>query len=168
MDRVSCADFFFFPCSQPTSPLDKSTDSSDVKKGAKEKPSLPQKPAAKPPESLPTSAESKKKPVGAVSLFGGINVLAKKQTKIVSDEHHNGDDNSRPPNVKTQEKVKTNALSLFDDDEVEDEHDAIFTPSKPTARNTAKVCVINSFHFYHKNSNCAYLSSLTFMFTNAR
>uniref|UniRef100_A0A3Q2XF65 WASH complex subunit FAM21-like n=1 Tax=Hippocampus comes TaxID=109280 RepID=A0A3Q2XF65_HIPCM len=123
---------------KPTSLLDKLTDSSDAKKGAKEKPSLPQKPAAKPPEGLPSSAESKKKPVGAVSLFGGINVLAKKQAKSVSDEHDNGDDHSPPPNVKTQEKVKTNALSLFDDDEVEDEHDPIFTPSKPTARNTAK------------------------------
>ncbi|XP_051935811.1 WASH complex subunit 2 isoform X3 [Hippocampus zosterae] len=123
---------------KPTSLLDKSTDSSDAKKGAKEKPSLPQKPAAKLPESLPSSAESKKKPVGAVSLFGGINVLAKKLTKSVSEEHNYGDDNSPPPNVKTQEKVKTNALSLFDDDEVEDEHDPIFTPSRPPARNTAK------------------------------
>ncbi|XP_037127178.1 WASH complex subunit 2 isoform X2 [Syngnathus acus] len=124
---------------KPTSLLEKSPDS--AKKGLKEKPSVPQKPPAKPPETPSPSSESteiKKKPVGAVSLFGGIDVLAKKQAKSILDE----DDDERdgpPPMVNTQEKVKSNAFSLFDDDdEQEDEQDPIFNASKPTARNTAK------------------------------
>lgn len=62
-------------------------------------------------------------------------------------------DDSPPPNVKKEEKkdekVKTNTVSLFDADE-EDEsdwNDPIFTPSKPEASSTLKVCVI-----YSKNS----------------
>lgn len=94
------------------------------------------------------SNESKKKPVGAVSLFGGIDVLAKKPTKSPLDEVNNDDGflpkDSPPPFDKKEEKVKTNAVSLFDDEE-EDEADwnePIFTPSKPTAQNSLKVCVI--------------------------
>ncbi|XP_061646184.1 WASH complex subunit 2 isoform X2 [Phyllopteryx taeniolatus] len=126
---------------KPNSLLDKSPESADAKKIVKEKPSVPQKPVVKPPETLPPSSETtecKKKPVGAVNLFGGIDVLAQKQAKTVSDEDDDSDYNGPPPNVKTQTKVKRNALSLFDDDKEEDEEDPIFTPSKPTARNTAK------------------------------
>ncbi|XP_073337472.1 WASH complex subunit 2 isoform X2 [Pagrus major] len=120
---------------------------------AEDKPSEQEKPAAKAPEPLsssplPESNESKKKPVGAVSLFGGIDVLAKKQTKSPLDEVNNDDGflskDSPPPIVKKEEKkeekVKTNTVSLFDDEE-EDEADwnePIFTPSKPTARNSLK------------------------------
>nr|XP_049592197.1 WASH complex subunit 2A isoform X2 [Syngnathus scovelli] len=123
---------------KPTSLLEKSPDS--AKKGLKEKPSLPQKPPAKPPETPSPSSESteiKKKPVGAVSLFGGIDVLAKKQAKSILDE---GDDDrdGPPPMVDTQEKVKSNAFSLFDDDDDEDVQAPIFNASKPTAGNTAK------------------------------
>ncbi|KAE8280639.1 WASH complex subunit 2 [Larimichthys crocea] len=97
----------------------------------------------------PEISESKKKPAGAVSLFGGINVLASKQTKSPLDEADNDSfpsEDSPPPNIKKEEekkeeKVKTNTVSLFDDDEEEDESDwnePIFTPSKPTAKNTLK------------------------------
>ncbi|XP_061545480.1 WASH complex subunit 2A isoform X2 [Phycodurus eques] len=125
---------------KPNSLLDKSPESADAKKIVKGKPSVPQKPVVKPPETLPPSSETtecKKKPVGAVNLFGGIDVLAQKQAKTVSDDDNDSDYNGPPPNVKTQTKVKRNALSLFDDDKEEDEEDPIFTPSKPTARNTA-------------------------------
>ncbi|XP_070833544.1 WASH complex subunit 2C isoform X1 [Chaetodon trifascialis] len=121
------------------------------KAAAEDKPSEQEKPAAKTPESLPSSpspesGDSKKKPAGAVSLFGGINVLASKQTKSPLDEGGNDDSflskDSPPPNVK-EEKFKTNTVSLFDDEE-EDESDwneAIFTPRKPTARDPLKPTV---------------------------
>lgn len=46
--------------------------------------------------------------------------------------------------------MKTNTVSLFDNEEEEDESDwnePIFTPSKPTARNTLKVAITRSFRF---------------------
>ncbi|XP_074501953.1 WASH complex subunit 2 isoform X3 [Sebastes fasciatus] len=120
---------------------------------AEDKPSEQEKPAAKTPEPLPSApspeiSESKKKPAGAVSLFGGIDVFANKQTKSPLDEDDNGDsflsEDSPPPNVKKEEKkeekVKTNTVSLFDAEE-EDEsdwNDPIFPPSKPAASNTLK------------------------------
>ncbi|KAM9344686.1 WASH complex subunit 2 [Symphorus nematophorus] len=118
---------------------------------AEVKPIEQEKPAAKTPELLPSSpppdsSESKKKPAGAVSLFGGIDVLASKQTKSPLDDNDDSflSKDNPPPNVqkeeKKEEKVKTNTVSLFDDEE-EDESDwnePIFTPSKPTARNTSK------------------------------
>lgn len=129
-------------------------------RAAEDEPSEQEKPAAKSPELLPSATSTqisagKKKPAGAVNLFGGINVLASKQTKSPLDEVDNDDsflsEDSPPPSVKKkeekrEEKVKTNAVSLFDDEE-EDESDwnePIFTPSKPTASNTLKVCVIYS------------------------
>lgn len=141
--------------SQPPSQLQKSA--------AEDKPSPQEKPVAKTPELLPSTAlpensESKKKPAGAVSLFGGINVLDGKQTKSPLDEDDNNDSllskDSSPPSVKKEEKkeqkkeekVKTKTVSLFEDEE-EDEsdwNDPIFTPSKPTGRNTLKVCMIYS------------------------
>lgn len=122
---------------------------------AEDKPSEQRKPAAKTPETIPSSPvpesiASKKKPAGAVSLFGGIDVLASKQTKSPLDEA-NSDDNflpkdSPPPLVKKEEKVKKNTVSLFDEDE-EDESDwnePIFMPSKSTTGNTLKVRMICS------------------------
>ncbi|XP_031161258.1 WASH complex subunit 2 isoform X1 [Sander lucioperca] len=123
-------------------------------RAAEDEPSEQEKPAAKSPELLPSATSTqisagKKKPAGAVNLFGGINVLASKQTKSPLDEVDNDDsflsEDSPPPSVKKkeekrEEKVKTNAVSLFDDEE-EDESDwnePIFTPSKPTASNTLK------------------------------
>ncbi|KAM7385589.1 hypothetical protein PAMP_001666 [Pampus punctatissimus] len=133
--------------SQPPSLLEKSQEVAVSRRAAEEKPSEQEKPPVNVPQTLPSSpdsSESKKKPVGAVSLFGGINVLASKQTKSPLDEADNDDSflskESPPPNVKKEEKVKTIAVSLFDDEE-EDEsdwNDPIFTPSKPTARNTLK------------------------------
>lgn len=137
--------------SQPPSLLEKSEEVAISRRAAEEKPSEQEKPAVKTPETLPSSpesSESKKKPAGAVSLFGGIDIPASKQTKSPLDEADDDDSflskDSPPPNVKKEEKVKTNAVSLFDDEE-EDEsdwNDPIFTPSKPTARNTLKVCMV--------------------------
>ncbi len=148
--------------SQSSSLVEKSEEVMVSRTAAEEKPSEQEKPAAKTPEPLPSSpspesSDSKKKPAGAVSLFGGIDILASKQTKNPLDEISNDDSflskDSPPPNVKKEEKkeekVKTNTVSLFDDDEEEDEsdwNDPIFTPSKPTARNTLKVCMICSKH----------------------
>uniref|UniRef100_A0AAQ5XDT8 FAM21/CAPZIP domain-containing protein n=1 Tax=Amphiprion ocellaris TaxID=80972 RepID=A0AAQ5XDT8_AMPOC len=138
--------------SQPSSLLEKPEEVTVSQTAAKEKPSEPEKPAAKTPEPLPASPspESKesKKPAGAVSLFGGINVLANKQTKSPLDDADQDDiflsKDSPPPFVKKEEKkeekIKTNTVSLFDDEE-EDEsdwNDPIFTPSKPTAKKTLK------------------------------
>ncbi|XP_019952665.2 WASH complex subunit 2 isoform X1 [Paralichthys olivaceus] len=107
---------------------------------------------AKTPELLPSAAalvvnrEIKKKPAGAVSLFGGIDVLDNKKQKNLLDEHDSDDDflskASPPPLVKKEDKedgkLKTKTFSLFED-ENEDEStwtDPIF--SKPTGRNTQK------------------------------
>ncbi|XP_072247086.1 WASH complex subunit 2 isoform X2 [Leuresthes tenuis] len=120
-----------------------------------DKPPEQPKPAAAKPEPLPTlpsqeGSESKKKPAGAVSLFGGINVLANKQAESSPNEADHSDilfsRESPPPDVKweekKEEKSKTNAVSLFDDDDEEEDesdwNDPIFTPSKPTERNTLK------------------------------
>ncbi|XP_029962354.1 WASH complex subunit 2 isoform X2 [Salarias fasciatus] len=111
-----------------------------------------EKPASDPPEVLPKSqapesSESKKKPAGAVSLFGGIDVLASKRTKSpleeVDQDNIFSSKDSPPSTVEEEkeEKAKTNAVSLFDDEEEDDSdwNDPIFTPSKPTARKTQKV-----------------------------
>ncbi|XP_034059646.1 WASH complex subunit 2 isoform X3 [Gymnodraco acuticeps] len=140
--------------SQSSSLLEKSEKVVVSKPAAKDKPSLPEKPRAKSPEPLPSApspdiSESKKKPVGGVSLFGGIDVFANKQTKSPLDEVDQEDpllsEDGPPPNVqeeeeRKEEKVKINTVSLFDDEE-EDESDwnePIFTPSKPTESNTVK------------------------------
>ncbi|XP_064786988.1 WASH complex subunit 2-like [Oncorhynchus masou masou] len=103
--------------------------------------------AAKGPEGQPLSSllecsESKKKPVGAVSLFGGINVLGDRlgaaKTKSPLDET-DGDDflfESQPP-MEKDSKMK-NTVSLFDDEEGADWTVPISIPSKPAAMNTLK------------------------------
>ncbi|XP_071010099.1 WASH complex subunit 2-like [Oncorhynchus clarkii lewisi] len=105
--------------------------------------------AAKGPEVQPLSSllecsESKKKPVGAVSLFGGINVLgdrlgAAKQTKSPLDET-DGDDflSEGPPPMEKESKMKKNTVSLFDDEEGADWTVPISIPSKPATINTLK------------------------------
>ncbi|XP_041803233.1 WASH complex subunit 2 isoform X3 [Chelmon rostratus] len=135
--------------SQSSSQSEVSEEVSVSRTAAEDRPSEQEKPAAKTPESplslpSPESSESKKKPAGAVSLFGGINVLANKQTKSPLGDGGNDDSflskDSPPPNVKKEEKFKTNTVSLFDDEE-EDESDwnePIFTARKPTARNPLK------------------------------
>ncbi|XP_068424088.1 WASH complex subunit 2 isoform X2 [Clinocottus analis] len=133
--------------SQSSSLLEESEEVIVSGTAAQDKPSKQEKPAAETPEQLPSATsseirESKKKPAGAVSLFGGIDVLANKQTKSLLDEVDNDDSflskDSPPPNVKKEEKVKTNAVSLFDDEEEEesDWNEPIFKPSKPAASNT--------------------------------
>lgn len=123
---------------------------------AEDKPSEQEKLSAKTPKTLPSSSsssqksENKKKPIGAVSLFGGINVLANKQTKSPLDEDDNDNGflskDSPPPNVKKvekkEEKVKTNTVSLFDDaeDDESDWNDPIFTPSESTAKKVCMIC----------------------------
>ncbi|XP_026210937.1 WASH complex subunit 2 isoform X3 [Anabas testudineus] len=136
------------------SPSEKSEEVAVSRSAAEGKPSEQEKLSAKTPETLPASSsspeksENKKKPVGAVSLFGGIDVLANKLTKSPLDEDDNDDSllskDSTPPNVKKvekkEEKVKTNAVSLFDNVE-EDEsgwNDPIFTPSKSTAKKASE------------------------------
>lgn len=149
---------------QSSSVPQKSEEVTVSKTAAEDKPSLQEKPAAKTPEPFPPSAlaensESKKKPAGAVSLFGGIDVFENK-AKSPLNENDNDDSFSKdspPPNVKTEEKkeekVKTKAVSLFEDEE-EDEsdwNDPIFTPSKPASRITLKVCMLDSQWYIVKN-----------------
>lgn len=115
---------------------------------AEEKPTDQDKPAVKSPET-PETSDTKKKPVGAVSLFGGIDVLANKPTKSLLNEAEDDSFLSKdrpPPNKKEEkqeEKVKTNTVSLFDDEENEesDWNEPLLPPSKPTARSTLKVCM---------------------------
>ncbi|XP_035982147.1 WASH complex subunit 2 isoform X6 [Fundulus heteroclitus] len=143
------------PVASPQSPL-KSEEVLVFESPAKDKPQVQPKPAEKKPDPLPTlpsqeSAEIRKNPAGAVSLFGGIDVLSsKQQTKGPLDDDDDQDDiflskGSPPPmfnaEKKKEEKGKTKTVSLFDEDE-EDESDwnnPIFTASKPTtAGKTAK------------------------------
>ncbi|XP_034754306.1 WASH complex subunit 2 isoform X2 [Etheostoma cragini] len=139
--------------SQSSSLLEKSEEVVVSRTAAEDESSEQKKPAAKSPELLPSATSTqisagKKKPAGAVDLFGGIDVLASKQTKSSLDKVENDDsflsEDSPPSSVKKEEKkeekVKTNTVSLFDDEE-EDESDwnePIFPPSKPTASNTLK------------------------------
>ncbi|XP_021469647.2 WASH complex subunit 2C isoform X2 [Oncorhynchus mykiss] len=101
-------------------------------------------PEVQPLSSLLECSESKKKPVGAVSLFGGINVLgdrlgAAKQTKSPLDET-DGDDflSEGPPPMEKESKMKKNTVSLFDDEEGADWTVPISIPSKPATINTLK------------------------------
>ncbi|XP_062256903.1 WASH complex subunit 2 isoform X2 [Platichthys flesus] len=138
--------------SQSSSQSQKSEEVPFSRTVAEDKSPQPDKPDANTPELLPSSAavlvnsEVKKKPAGAVSLFGGINVLDNKKTKNLLDEDEGDDDflskASPPPLVKKEdkeeEKVMTKTFSLFED-ETEDESswsDPIFT--KPTGGNTQK------------------------------
>ncbi|XP_076142304.1 WASH complex subunit 2A isoform X3 [Alosa pseudoharengus] len=102
------------------------------------------------PLSLPQEAEEvKKKPAGAVSLFGGIDVLgekpdALKPSKISLEDDYDSNDflgkEGPPPLVKSGKKT---ALSLFDDhdDEDQDETNGALSVSvsiKPATKNTLK------------------------------
>ncbi|XP_043992332.1 WASH complex subunit 2 isoform X1 [Gambusia affinis] len=115
---------------------------------AKDKPPVQPKPAEKKPEALPSpeSTEVRKKPAGAVSLFGGIDVLSSKQTQGPLDDEDQDDlflsKGTPPPMFRTKEKKedkgKTKTFSLFDEDN-EDESEwnvPIFSTSKPMAGKT--------------------------------
>uniref|UniRef100_A0A3Q2ZRU5 WASH complex subunit 2C n=1 Tax=Kryptolebias marmoratus TaxID=37003 RepID=A0A3Q2ZRU5_KRYMA len=102
---------------------------------AKEEAQVQQKPAEKPPKPLPglpsqESTAGKKKPAGAMSLFGGIDLPKEGPPPIGKEED------------KKDAKGKTKTVSLFDDDgDDEDESDwsdPIFVPSQPTAGKTQK------------------------------
>lgn len=135
--------------SQTSSLVDKSEKTVASLAPEEERPSEHNEPTTKSVKTVPSSplsesGGSKKKPVGGVSLFGGIDVVGSKQTKLL-DEVDDGDGffcrDSPPPNVKKEDKVTRNTFSLFDDDE-EDESDwsePTFTPSKPNTKTTVKV-----------------------------
>ncbi|XP_051507245.1 WASH complex subunit 2C isoform X2 [Myxocyprinus asiaticus] len=98
------------------------------------------------------STEIKKKPTGAVSLFGGIDIFGDKQdtNKTKSPEEiADGEDLQKegpPPMERKGAKAKKTALSLFDDDDDDDDDedespDDIFPApeiSKPAEKNTLK------------------------------
>lgn len=141
--------------SQSFSQLEKLEEVEASVTSAEDKLSKQQKPVTKTPEMSPPSllsesSESKKKPAGAVSLFGGIDVLASKQTKSPLDDVDSNDNflsrESPPPIVKKDEKVKKITVSLFDDDDDDEEDESEWNEpifSKPMARNT-KVCMTPS------------------------
>ncbi|KAG9341017.1 hypothetical protein JZ751_019770 [Albula glossodonta] len=130
-----------------------SSTTSDVKPVAASSPAPPQVEKEKEevtPPSLPTAeksppeiTETKKKPVGAVSLFGGIDVLGEKQeavkTKSPLDEMDDDDFlyKDSPPPMEDKPKTKKNVVSLFDDDD-EDEDEEESVSSQPPAKNTQK------------------------------
>ncbi|XP_029030816.1 WASH complex subunit 2 isoform X2 [Betta splendens] len=136
--------------SQLSSVLEKTQEVAVSLATAEDKLSEKDKTSAKTPETLLSSPSStadnsisKKKPAGAVSLFGGINVLNSKLTKSPLDDEDDNDKSVKSkdsllPNVKDEkeQKVKTNALSLFDEEEEDDSdwNDPMFTPSKTTVR----------------------------------
>lgn len=148
----SLLDFVQTPAvsSQTSSLVDKSEKIAASWAPEEERPSEHNKPTTKSPKTVPSSpltesGGSKKKPVGGVSLFGGIDVVGSKQTKLL-DEVDDGDGflsrDSPPLNLKKEDKVTRNTFSLFDDDE-EDEsewNEPKFTPSKPDTKTTVKVC----------------------------
>uniref|UniRef100_A0A673JBK3 WASH complex subunit FAM21A-like n=1 Tax=Sinocyclocheilus rhinocerous TaxID=307959 RepID=A0A673JBK3_9TELE len=112
---------------------------------AEEKKSVEKKPVESTPSS-DDSTEIKKKPVGAVSLFGGIDVLAdrqdtsKKQTKI-QEEIADGDELQKegpPPMESKGTKAKKTALSLFDDDDDDDMNSDEIIPAPKTSKSTEK------------------------------
>uniref|UniRef100_A0A673IVK9 WASH complex subunit FAM21-like n=1 Tax=Sinocyclocheilus rhinocerous TaxID=307959 RepID=A0A673IVK9_9TELE len=103
----------------------------------------------KPVESIPPSedsTDSKKKPVGAVSLFGGIDVLADKQdTSKVSKMFLKNDlqKEGPPPMESKGTKAKKTALSLFDNDDDDDSDDEDMNtdeiiPAPKTPKSTEK------------------------------
>lgn len=113
--------------------------------------------AEKEPEPLPPlpphqSSEIRKKPAGAVSLFGGIDVLSSKQAKGPLDDEDQDDlflsKGSPPPmfgaEEKKEDKGKTKTVSLFDEDDEDESEwsDPIFSASKATAGKTPKVCLL--------------------------
>lgn len=132
--------------SQTSSPVDKSETIAASWAPAEDRPSEHNKPTTKSPKTVPSSplsesGGSKKKPVGGVSLFGGIDVVGSKQTKLL-DEVDDDDGFLSRDSPPLTDKVTRNTFSLFDDDK-EDESDwnePKFTPSKPNTNTALKVC----------------------------
>lgn len=99
----------------------------------------------------PEASEAKKKPIGAVSLFGGIDVLAKKTSKSPLDELDGEDDilskDSRVEKEKGEKeeqdiKVKNKTLSLFDEEDDDWTAPISIPSSKTDSQNILKVCVL--------------------------
>lgn len=146
---VCCKCSYFSPLNFVWTPAGSSQTSSGVDKSekvaapAQGEPSEENKPTTKSPKMAPSpplteSSKSKKKAAG-VSLFGGIDVVVNKQTKLLEEADGFPSRDSPPLNMKKEDKATRNTFSLFDDDE-EDESDwnkPIFTPSKP--KNMLKV-----------------------------
>ncbi|XP_062852157.1 WASH complex subunit 2 isoform X2 [Trichomycterus rosablanca] len=110
-----------------------------------------EKPSGKETEPTTTSPNesnlNKKKPAGAVSLFGGINVLGdaakttKNQDPLDDSDDLNWNKEAPPPIDSKKPKAKKNTFSLFDDDEDKEEPDNIAPVSisaKPTEKTTLK------------------------------
>ncbi|KAI4879762.1 hypothetical protein NFI96_030317 [Prochilodus magdalenae] len=120
-----------------------------------------EKPSNKTPVQTTPSPEessiSKKKPPGAVSLFGGINVLGdatettKKQTKSPLDDFDdlNWHKETPPPIESKVKKTKKTTLSLFDDDDdddddIDDEKEPDLTSPVSIAAKTAEKSTFKS------------------------
>ncbi|XP_061083806.1 WASH complex subunit 2 isoform X2 [Conger conger] len=93
------------------------------------------------------SVEPKKKPAGAVSLFGGIDVLGQKEevakpTKTPLEDPDKDDFLYRdsPPPMDEEPRAKKNVVSLFDNDDEDEgeEEEAVSVSSQPAAKNTLK------------------------------
>ena len=125
---------------------------------AGEVPDLQPPPSSSSSSSLPPSDREprKQKPVGAVSLFGGIDVLASR-SRAGDDVDFLTEDRLPPPDAgqeeeeeeeeKTTEKRKANPVSIFDeddnDDDEEDDSDWNVSSSEirpPITTNTIQVC----------------------------
>ncbi|XP_047668068.1 WASH complex subunit 2C isoform X3 [Tachysurus fulvidraco] len=118
------------PAASQSSSLFGPEDTQEVANAAEVKP-LDKK--AEQAASSPEEANKSKKPAGAVSLFGGINVLgdeAKISTKPDKNALEDFDDldwhKEAPPPMETKEKkAKKSTYSLFDDDDDEEEPEEI-------------------------------------------
>ncbi|XP_062319292.1 WASH complex subunit 2 isoform X2 [Osmerus eperlanus] len=95
----------------------------------------------------PEASEAKKKPIGAVSLFGGIDVLAKKTNKSPLDELDGEDDFlSKDSHVEKEKgekeeqdiKAKNKTLSLFDEEDDDWTAPISIPSSKPDSQNILK------------------------------
>ncbi|XP_053731690.1 WASH complex subunit 2 isoform X1 [Synchiropus splendidus] len=131
-------------CTLPKSEVGKAPAPAPEEKTHEERNVATKKPES--PDLSQDTSQSKKKPVGAVSLFGGIDILAKKKNQSPLDGDDDDDFLSKetpPADVKKEDKPKTNALSLFDNEEEDDSdwNDSIFKSSKPAARDIVKPAV---------------------------
>ncbi|XP_052469467.1 WASH complex subunit 2 isoform X2 [Carassius gibelio] len=131
-----------------------STEEENVPNVAKDKIAEEKKPVEKKPvESTPSSEDSteiKKKPVGAVSLFGGIDVLADKQDtskKQTNNQEEIADSDELlkegpPPMESKGTKAKKTALSLFDDEDDDDDdgdmNSDLIIPAPKTSKSIEK------------------------------
>lgn len=116
------------------------------KAGEEEKTPEPPAPSSSPPG-------VRKRPAGAVSLFGGIDIFGNKPSASPAEKQDDGStvtagqkeqekEGGGETTKEREEKPKAKTVSLFDEDETDeaDWNDSIFTSSKP-AKNTLKVSI---------------------------